>query len=197
MKDEELACARLESWKRALIDQGPDNPLLDLRLLRPGAATEGVAWPLAGADPCAVDAALAAGVALALLSFDSGDHGDEVGAFDHVGPAPVGPEAAHDAPVGGAPPPGDPEPVSPAPQCDGARPVRLGDVGGREPGEVPPRGALGGEAAIGHDGKYASIKPTTDHMVMLQAAVDHEGDRKGQGDVEHLIGQDDQDLVQT
>lgn len=34
-------------------------------------------------------------------------------------------------------------------------------------------GALGGEAAIGHDGKYASIKPTTDHMVLLQA-VDHE-----------------------
>ncbi|MBP9206276.1 MAG: DUF3320 domain-containing protein [Kofleriaceae bacterium] len=82
MKDEELACARLESWKRALIDQGPDNPLLDLRLLRPGAATDGAAWPLAGADPCAVDAALAAGVALALLSFDSGDHGDEVGAGD-------------------------------------------------------------------------------------------------------------------
>lgn len=35
-------------------------------------------------------------------------------------------------------------------------------------------GALGGKAEIGHDGKYASIKPTTDHMVILQAAVDHE-----------------------
>ena len=35
-------------------------------------------------------------------------------------------------------------------------------------------GALGGTAEIGPDGKYASIKPTTDHMVLLQAGVDHE-----------------------
>ena len=35
-------------------------------------------------------------------------------------------------------------------------------------------GALGGAADIGHDGKYATIKPTTDHMVILQAGVDHE-----------------------
>lgn len=35
-------------------------------------------------------------------------------------------------------------------------------------------GALGGKAvSIGQDGKYAAIKPTTDHMVLLQA-VDHE-----------------------
>ncbi len=35
-------------------------------------------------------------------------------------------------------------------------------------------GALGGTAEIGPDGKYATIKPTTDHMVILQAGVDHE-----------------------
>ena len=35
-------------------------------------------------------------------------------------------------------------------------------------------GALGGAADIGHDGRYATIKPTTDHMVILQAGVDHE-----------------------
>jgi predicted enzyme related to lactoylglutathione lyase len=35
-------------------------------------------------------------------------------------------------------------------------------------------GALGGEVDVGPDGKYATIKPTTDHMVILQAGVDHE-----------------------
>lgn len=34
-------------------------------------------------------------------------------------------------------------------------------------------GALGGDARIGADGKYARIEGTTDHMVLLQS-VDHE-----------------------